>query len=50
MLHRAEQQICCERNLKGYLGNRQTIFPDHGANEIGEGLRKKILKDLGLSD
>ncbi|MFF7864631.1 mRNA interferase [Pseudomonas sp. LLC-1] len=35
-------------HFKVYLGNRQTIFPDHGAKEISEGLRKKILKDLGL--
>ena len=35
-------------HFKVYLGNRQTIFPDHGAKEISEGLRLKILKDLGL--
>ena len=35
-------------HFKVYLGNRQTIFPDHGAKEISEGLRRKILKDLGL--
>ncbi|MEH6500166.1 type II toxin-antitoxin system HicA family toxin [Halopseudomonas aestusnigri] len=29
---------------------RQTIFPDHGAKEIGEGLRKAIIKQLGLKD
>lgn len=28
----------------------QTIFPDHGAKEIGEGLRKDIIKQLGLKD
>lgn len=37
-------------HFKVYLGKRQTIFPDHGAKEIGEGLRKKILEDLGLGD
>ncbi|HBO5298399.1 type II toxin-antitoxin system HicA family toxin [Pseudomonas aeruginosa] len=37
-------------HFKAYYGDRQTIFPDHGAKEIGEGLRKKILKDLGLKD
>jgi mRNA interferase HicA len=37
-------------HFKVYLGNRQTIFPDHGGKEIGEGLRRKILKDLGLSE
>lgn len=33
-----------------YFGDNQTIFPDHGAKEMGEGLRKKIIKDLGLKD
>lgn len=28
----------------------QTIFPNHGAKEIGEGLRKEIIKQLGLKD
>lgn len=37
-------------HFKAYYGDRQTVFPDHGAKEIGEGLRKKILKDLGLKD
>lgn len=29
---------------------RQTILPYHGAKEIGEGLRKAIIKQLGLKD
>lgn len=29
---------------------RQTIFPNHGAKEIGEGLRREIIKQLGLKD
>ncbi|MBJ2270737.1 type II toxin-antitoxin system HicA family toxin [Pseudomonas sp. MF6772] len=29
---------------------RQTIFPSHGTKEIGEGLRKEIIKQLGLKD
>ncbi|GLU37066.1 hypothetical protein Pssp01_11590 [Pseudomonas sp. NBRC 100443] len=33
-----------------YFGDSQTIFPDHGAKEMSEGLRKKIIKDLGLKD
>lgn len=37
-------------HFKAYFGGRQTIFPDHGAKEIGEGLRKKIIKDLGLGE
>jgi mRNA interferase HicA len=28
----------------------QTIFPDHGAKEMSEGLRKDIIKQLGLKD
>lgn len=32
------------------LNGKQTVFPSHGAKEIGEGLRKKIIKDLGLKD
>ncbi|SDU01971.1 type II toxin-antitoxin system HicA family toxin [Pseudomonas moraviensis] len=28
--------------------DRQTIFPSHGSKEIGEGLRKEIIKQLGL--
>lgn len=34
-------------HFKVYLGKRQTIFPDHGAKEIGEGLRKRSSKTLG---
>jgi len=30
--------------------DRQTIFPNHGAKEIGEGLRKDIIKQLGLKE
>lgn len=30
-----------------YRGKRTTL-PNHGSKEIGEGLRKKIMKDLGL--
>lgn len=29
---------------------RQTIFPNHNSKEIGEGLRKDIIKQLGLKD
>lgn len=35
-------------HMKAVLGDRQTVFPYHGSKEIGEGLRLKILKDLGL--
>jgi len=30
------------------LNGKKTVFPDHGSKEIPEGLRKKIIKDLGL--
>jgi mRNA interferase HicA len=30
------------------LGMRQSVFPYHGAKEIGTGLVNKIKKDLGL--
>lgn len=30
------------------LNGRSTVFPDHGAKEIGTGLVEKIKKDLGL--
>lgn len=35
-------------HFKVTLNGRQTIFPDHGAREIGQGLVEKIKKDLGL--
>ncbi len=36
------------RHLKVYLGGKQTTLPRHPGHEIGEGLRKAILKQLGL--
>ncbi|EBW6364473.1 type II toxin-antitoxin system HicA family toxin [Salmonella enterica subsp. enterica serovar Oranienburg] len=30
------------------LNGRESVFPYHGAKEIPEPLRKKILRDLGL--
>ena len=30
------------------LGNKTSVFPDHGSKEIGSGLVRKIKKDLGL--
>ncbi|MBD1589650.1 type II toxin-antitoxin system HicA family toxin [Pseudomonas typographi] len=38
------------KHFKIYLNGKQTILPDHGAKEIGEGLRKAIIKQLGLKD
>ena len=37
-----------KRHLKVYLNGRQTTLPRHPAQELGEGLRKAILKQLGL--
>jgi mRNA interferase HicA len=37
-------------HFKLTLGDRRSIFADHGSKEIGEGVRQKILKDLGLKD
>lgn len=31
-----------------YLGGRQTTLPRHPGHEIGEGLRHRILRQLGL--
>ncbi len=36
-------------HFRVYLNGKQSVFPDHGAKEIGEGLVKKIKKDLGLT-
>ena len=36
------------RHLKVFLNGKQTIMPRHPSQEIGEGLRKSILKQLGL--
>jgi mRNA interferase HicA len=30
------------------LNGKSSVFPDHGAKEIGTGLVEKIKKDLGL--
>ncbi|WP_171963150.1 type II toxin-antitoxin system HicA family toxin [Bordetella trematum] len=35
-------------HFKATLGDRMTVFPDHGSREIGTGLVNKIKKDLGL--
>lgn len=36
------------RHTKIYLNQRQSVMPRHPGVEIGEGLRKMILKQLGL--
>ena len=45
-------EISRQRNkhFKIFYKGKQTVLPDHGAKEIGEGLRKAIIKQLGLKD
>ena len=38
------------RHTKVYLDGRQSTLPRHGAQELGEGLRKAILRQLHLKD
>lgn len=35
-------------HFKVKLNGKMTVFPFHGAKELPESLRRKILKDLGL--
>ena len=37
-----------KKHYKVYLNGRQTTFPRHPSQEIGESLRNAILKQLGL--
>jgi mRNA interferase HicA len=37
-------------HLKVSLNGKSTVFPFHGAKEIGTGLVAKIKRDLGLKD
>lgn len=39
-----------KKHLKVYFGGKQSTVPRHPSHEIGEGLRKLILKQLGMSD
>jgi len=36
------------RHTKVYLNGKQTVLPRHPSQEIGDYLRKSILKQLGL--
>lgn len=36
------------KHLKVYLDGRQSTLPRHPSHEIGEALRKAIIKQLGL--
>lgn len=35
-------------HLKVHLNGKRTILPMHGKKEVGTGLLKKIMKDLGI--
>lgn len=37
------------RHWKVYLNGKQTTLPRHPGRELGEGLRKEILKQLGIN-
>ena len=37
-----------KRHTKVTLNGKQTVMPRHPGKELGEGLRKAILKQLGL--
>jgi mRNA interferase HicA len=37
-----------KKHLKVYLNGQQTTLPRHPSHEIGEALRKEILKQLGI--
>ncbi len=36
------------KHLKVYCNGKQTTLPRHPSHEIGEGLRKAIIKQLGI--
>jgi mRNA interferase HicA len=36
-------------HLKVFLNGKQSAMPRHPSHEIGEGLRKAILKQLGIN-
>lgn len=39
-----------KRHTKLYYRGRQSTLPRHSGQELGEGLRKAILKQLGLKE
>ena len=38
------------KHTKVYLNGKQSTLPRHGSGELGEGLRKGILRQLGIKD
>ena len=39
-----------KRHTKLYYRSRQSTLPRHGSQELGDGLRKAIMKQLGLDE
>jgi mRNA interferase HicA len=37
-----------KKHFKLYLGDRRSTFPRHQSQEVGETLRKLVLRQLGL--
>jgi len=37
-----------KKHMKIYLNGKQTVMPRHPGKELGEGLRRTIMKQLGL--
>lgn len=46
--------VCCVSQKGSHIKHthptkpNQIIFPNHGSQEVGKGLEKKIMKDAGL--
>ena len=38
------------KHTKVYLNGKQTTLPRHGAQDMGEGLRRAILRQLGVKE
>jgi mRNA interferase HicA len=38
------------KHTKVYLNGKQTTLPRHGNQDMGEGLRRAILRQLGVKD
>ena len=38
------------KHTKVYLNGKQSTLPRHGGQEIGEGLRRQILRQLGVKE
>lgn len=38
------------KHTKVYLNDKQTTLPRHASQELGEGLRRSILRQLGIKN